>query len=259
MTRPYRANETPRDFMTEAALGVVPEHSCINKFGSNPAITNVQETVWDGGGIYVYPPDTGTLMQISSDDTEDNGTPASDTGAKTVEVFGLDTDYGEINETVTLSGQAQVPTSLKYLRLLRMIVRTAGGPTGAIGMLYAGTGTATGGIPPTIFAAIQVPHNQTHMAVYTIPAGKKGVMYAGHLAVESGRSVVGHFMARPDGEVMQSKWSTVVTAAAHDHLLNPPLVLDEKTDVELRAELTGAAANIEVHGGFDILLVPKQD
>lgn len=55
------------------ARDLVPGASFIKKFGVNPNITNVTETIWDKGGLYV-PPVAARLHDVKSTDIVDAGT-----------------------------------------------------------------------------------------------------------------------------------------------------------------------------------------
>ena len=82
-------------------------YKVIHKFGHNLDINSSYETLWSVGGNYSYLSSATTLKISSADANDDDG----DTGARTVLVQGLDTNYNEIEETVTLNGQTAVNTS----------------------------------------------------------------------------------------------------------------------------------------------------
>lgn len=80
----------------------------INKFGYNPDVDIGTEYIWANGGLWV-PPTQARVHNIVSTDANDNGT--GTTGALTLRIFGLDTNYNEINEDITLNGQTIVATT----------------------------------------------------------------------------------------------------------------------------------------------------
>ena len=91
-------------FDLQVARNQILEHKIIFKFGFNPDINGTEETIWDAGGIYAYP-SAATVMKVSSSSTNDT---AVGTGARTILVQGLDGDYNEVQEIVTLNGQTAV-------------------------------------------------------------------------------------------------------------------------------------------------------
>jgi len=118
-------NNNTLDFYLELAKGLVPKHVGINKFGSNRDIdlTTDPETIWSAGGLYVFPSSADTL-KIISNDADDNGT--GTTGALTIKVQGLDTNYDTIEEDFTLNGQTAVTGIKEFLRVYRAFVTSAG-------------------------------------------------------------------------------------------------------------------------------------
>jgi len=112
-----------RDFFLEVAKGNVTGHFIVNKFGRNSDIdTAAEETIWANGGMYTFPTAAQTLDVVSSDA---NDTSAG-TGARTVEIQGLDGSYDAVTETVTMTGTTPATTTATFLRVNRAMVKTAG-------------------------------------------------------------------------------------------------------------------------------------
>ena len=78
------------------ARGAVSQTSHVNKFGYNTAVGGSFEIVSDLGTNYL-PTSAGVVSVVSSDANDDDG----DTGARTLEIEGLDANYDEIKETIT--------------------------------------------------------------------------------------------------------------------------------------------------------------
>lgn len=244
-----------RDFWTGVAMGHYDAHSHQNIFGENPSIgTTAFETMWDQGGKYIFVDDTGTILQISSSDTSDHGDTANDTGAKTIRLFGLDTDFNEQDELITLDGQGQVATVNVYSRVheARVISVSTNGIN--IGDIYIGTGTSTGGIPPTIFGKIRADMGRTAMAIYTVPASKKGLITSFWGTILTAKSLHLELFVRSPGESLQYCMGADVSPR-FERLLIPPITLEEKTDIRLDGKMDVGVAG-EGHAGFDIGIVP---
>jgi len=95
---------TTEPFELQIARGQISYHEFVHKFGYNANIAETNETVWTQGGLYVYPASAST-MYISSSSTADT---SAGTGARTATVSGLDANFDEISETVSLNGQTGV-------------------------------------------------------------------------------------------------------------------------------------------------------
>lgn len=194
------------------------------KFGFNSAVGTDEETVWDGGGIYSYP-SSAVAMKVSSDDDSD---------VAVVNIAGLDANYKEVTEDVTLTGQTAVTTSNSYIRVYRARVKSSE-PSGNI---YIGDGAVTSGVPATIYAQITSGENQTLMALWTVPAGKTAYLYAGTFSSgtsQSNKFATCRLKVRPFGEVLQTKAVVTVHNSFIDFDFGVPLEIPEKSDIEARA------------------------
>ena len=85
---------TSEPFYLQVARKQIQFHENIFKFGFNPDVDDALETIWAQGGLYSYL-SAATVLKVSSSSTADD---EGSTGAETVELFGLDADYNEINE-----------------------------------------------------------------------------------------------------------------------------------------------------------------
>jgi hypothetical protein len=244
-------------FELQVARGQVDGHKTLFKFGVNGDVGASVETVWAQGGTYAYPA-SASVMKISSSSADDA---AAGTGARTVAVFGLDASYNEVNETVTLNGQTAVDTTNSYLRIFRMYVVTAGSGATAAGVIYAGTGTVTAGVPANIYATIAVGANQTQMAFWTVPAGctlyLTGVYYtSGNTNANAWTNF--QLIQRPLGGVFRQQSSSRVAGNGDFVLdLHTPIAFAEKTDIEVRAVASTSPSNVSAE--FEGIYIKNPD
>lgn len=228
------------------ARGAVSQTSHINKFGYNTAVGVTFETITDLGGDQYYPTSAGVVSIVSSDANDDDG----DTGARTVEIQGLDGNYEEITETITLNGTSAVTTTASFLRVFRGKVLTAG---------TSGTneGVITLSIGGNNVARISSGNGgQTLMAVYTVPAGKKGyiIKFQGSLS----KNQEAQFLIRTRYGTTDAAWQvkgmfgTFANTVGYEYPV--PLEVTEKTDIEICAK-SGAVS--ECGAIFDIILVDQ--
>lgn len=237
--------------VSEISKGDVPGHTFEYKFGQNQSVGAAYETIWDQGGIYSYLA-VATVLKISSSSTDDD---IGGTGALTVQIYGLDANCEMIDEIVTLTGRTAVNTTLSYLRVHRLVVRSAGSGDENAGDVYAGIGNITAGVPDTKYAKIIIGNNQTLMCVYTIPAGKIGLLTETHASMDKAKDATLRLLVRPVGEVFQIKDIMGLFEDVSDREYHPPLKYVAKTDLELRA--ISAGAGTAVQAGFNLILVEK--
>jgi hypothetical protein len=243
------------------AVGKVPGYSVIHKYGRLPATANeTWEDVWAEGGTYTWQAAAVTLG-VSSDSTADTST---GTGARTVEIQGLDAAYAVQTETLTLNGQTKVESANAYLRVFRAKMLTVG--TGGVNAgkvyVYDTADTPVGGVPPTatrIMGTVVAGYGQTQMGLYTIPAGYSGFLLARYVgfSIRANQYVDVEFWSRPFGGSWLQK-SLDPVSGGQGPPYRPYVVpmeddLSEKADLRFRAK--ASAASIDVVVEFDLMLV----
>jgi hypothetical protein len=168
---------------------------------------------------------------------------ATDNGVE-VTIQGLDTDYNELTETVTLAGLGTATTTGEFLRVFRAFVSNDQASTDDISIGNGGT----------YYAYILAEYQQTMMAVYTIPKGKRGYLVSGNVSVEKNQPVVAKLMTRASGGVLRANGIISTFGVPFQRVWQLPPVLNEKTDIEIRAK---AGATTSIAAGFEILLEDK--
>ena len=242
------------------AQGNVSGTTFIHKFG-NALDFDVLDgfvTIWDGADdgladamVYTYSvtADIDSISSSINSDTVD------------IEIQGLDTNYVLTTQTVTLTGQTTATLSTPLIRIFRMINV---GATDLVGTVYCYINGATvvagvATVATEIRAMITITHNQTLMAIYTIPAGKTGYMRDWYISAGGAKKTSLHEVHvefRPFGQVFQTKHIAGIAIAGTSyfkHVYEEPEVLQEKTDVRMQVNTDEDAASISA--GFDIVLV----
>jgi len=218
----------------QIARGLIRGASHINKFGYNPDVGSNFETVWDGSNLYTYIGTAGTALVTSSNTSDDNN--------GTVEIQGLDANYNVQTVTATIGGSATQET---FIRVFRVKMLTANTGTSNVG-------TITVTVDSKSAAVISPAKGQTLMAVYTIPAGKKGYLLKLQGNLEKAKESEFQLMAKPFGGAFNIKGKFGSSGDVINYDYPVPLEFDEKTDIEVqvRAGATTAAGAL-----FDIVLL----
>jgi hypothetical protein len=146
----YHKERPTAHFLYDVAAGNMFHTDALNIFGYNKTIGTTFETVWDDGGDYTYPSSAITLDVVS--------TSASDTMDVLIE--GLDANYEQISETVTLTGTVAVTTSTAFYRINNVII-LASSNVGDISFSNGGT----------TYAFIGATIGTSQACIYTVPAG----------------------------------------------------------------------------------------
>ena len=223
------------------------------KFGYNPDVNGDEETVWEQGGDYPWL-DSAVTMFVSSTSVNDT---SGGSGANTILIQGLDENYVEIEETVTLNGQTQVTTQLSYLRIYRAFVTLAGSSGTSGGIIYVGSSGATGGVPNgTVYANLSIG-NQTQIAAYTVPAGH--TLYLDEINITAALNIANKrvnasFHTRDFGSnVFRTRFINVLQSSQLKQLFKYPQDFAEKTDVEIRVSTN--TSNNPIAASFQGVLI----
>jgi len=207
--------QNSKDFLFKVAVGEIAGHSSGTKFGFNDNIDTgtAPADIWGGAGIYTGMPvgNIGETIIVTSSSPNDT---AAGTGARTATLYGLDENWLEYQETVTLNGTIGVTTIGLWQRMNRIVVETAGAGEGNAGILTAKHTTTT----TNIFAEVAAGRNQTTIACFTVPAGKTLYILQSYIAiVRSSGSNDGSaewcLRVRPDGGVFNATRFSVISTA----------------------------------------------
>lgn len=246
-TKGNKKVDIPKRFEVEVAKGDKPGDSSVNKFGTNLDTGTSFEIVWNHGGDYVYP-STAAVISISSSSADDA---SAGTGAREMVVSGLDENYAPIEETMNPNGTSSVTSTAKFLRVFRAKISQAGTKGKNVGDITVLQNGNTVGL-------VNAGVNQTLMALYTIPAGKTGYLKSYYYSIPKSKEVETRLLVRPLNQVFQTKHLLYVQEQYLNHEFGFPILLEEKSDIQLVAKsLSGT--NHSVAAGFDILLVDNND
>ena len=147
-------------FDLQVARTQVDGHSTVNIYGFQVSVTTTNIPVWEVAGAYTFPASATTMNLVSTVNT------GADKTGTTVLVQGLDANYAQISETLTLNGTTVVVTTKSYLRITNIAVSSVTGGVNPTGTITLKDLTNT-----TVYAQINPSIGRSQMAIYTVPAG----------------------------------------------------------------------------------------
>jgi hypothetical protein len=228
------------------ARGLVEGMQPIYKFGKSTTVgATAFSTIWHVGGLYETPT-TATVATIVSDSANDT---AAGTGARTVQIEGLDEDFNFQSEVVTLNGTSSVNSTLSFIRLNRMFVLTTGSLNDHDGQIVCTVDSKT-------VCRIDDGDNQSQVAHYTLPANKTGYLDQLSFGVGSGKEVELRIVVRQPGGVYRAVSNFFLYQSTETITLNIPVSIPEKSDIQIQAK--AAAGTVAVNAIFSILLVDNE-
>lgn len=230
---------TYEPFELQVSRGQIPGHKRLLKFGFNPLINEIEETVWEAGGLYVYPTSALTLTATSSLGATDS--------AVAITVQGLDASYNEISEDIVLSGAGTATTTKQFFRVNRAFVTGSKGLTGAVSFANGGT----------TYAYLN-SDNQTLMSLWTVPAGYTAYILQTDVTVlteANNKFGTIRLVTRPPGSVFRTQDLFAVQNNSIVRTYTIPLPVTEKSDIEFRAVGSSSNALLHVSGTFEIVYI----
>ena len=221
----------------------------VTALGNNPDVdrASTPEDVWTGGGIYSYP-SAEVMLEVVSASANDT---AAGTGARTVSVSGLDKQYSEIAQTVTLNGTTPVALPVPMLRINAMVVMSTGSAcvnAGDLTLRDAGAGT----MRSHIAAGYSISRN----AIYTVPAGHTLQITSMVFCINRPTSASDATFAtaiRTPGGVIRMPLELSISISPYRHDGEPGITIAEKNDFSLRC-VYSSNDNLNVTAGFLALL-----
>jgi hypothetical protein len=162
-----------RDFYLEVLKGTYSDHEMVSIIGHDSALTTTRTTIGpsittaniDQSGLVTTP---ATVDVASTDANDDKDL----TGLRTVRLFGLDANGVEQNEIITLEGQAEQTSANTYSAVTGLRGLSWGSTGYNEGVLWAGNGTFTAGVPTTKYFAMGIQQNKGLTAYYVVPKQK---------------------------------------------------------------------------------------
>ena len=141
-------------FDLQVARGQIEGHSTVSIFGYQPSVGTSSIAVWENASAYTFPSSAST-MTVASGSATDNGA--------TVLVVGLDANWNQIQETVTIA-TGGTTTVNSYLRINNLFLATpASGQTTNVGQITIKVSTTT-------YGQINVGIGKSQNAWYSVPA-----------------------------------------------------------------------------------------
>ncbi|MFA6972750.1 MAG: hypothetical protein WC208_15310 [Gallionella sp.] len=245
-----------QDYLLALAEGDIPNHTAWSKIGYNPSVTTSQDDCISATGSYTFPT-VGTTMQISSGNAQD-AYPSGE-GARTINLYYLDSNYAEGSEVLQLSGTTPVNTAgTDIFRVNNMRVASTGTLYSTAGAVSLKAGAVTHGY-------IRAGFNRQRQLIYTVPANK--TLFVSSWSIGAGDMTVGKTMICTTRATYDNKSGAMLTAGKHFMpyteiaLSNMPFLrnfeeptrLPEKTDLKVSCYTTsgGGVCSSRLNGWIE--------
>lgn len=217
-------------------------------FGSDLAVDGTERIVSPnalGVGLEITFPASARIMSIASSNNTDDCV---------IILRGLDSNFDEQDEEITLTGQTEVDSTLSFIRINDIFVKTANTNPFNLGYIYVSdnTDTFTLGVPQNrLYFAMEIGDNIGKTAVYTVPRGftwTSTYMYAQTTGTISNPLELRLYRdnSRIGGNTFNLREKFYLQGSeAIDMSHNPEL--SEMSDLYLTGIKTGGGADPEIH------------
>jgi len=227
-------------YFLQVSRGLIAGHKRVFKFGYNGDIDDSEETVWDVGGLYVYPSSAVTMTATSSSGATDEDVE--------VTIQGVDASYNELSETVTLDASGTATTTGSFLRVYRAFVS---GDTASAGNITIANGGTT-------YAYLSSADQQTLMALWTVPAGYTAYLFqidTTAFTIQNNKVATIRMLTRELNGVFRTQQKFDLFEGSYHQDITCPQPIPEKTDIEFRAIADSSNADLRVSTTFDIIYI----
>ena len=217
------------------ANGHFSDLSGIHKYGYNADIDTTYETVWEKGGAVSFPSSAAVVSITSATES------ASNSGVLLI-VVGLDNDYNQINDTISLDASGAGSTTKTFRRVNRAFVGSGTNMSADVDLE----------IGSDVVAKIDAGHQQTLQCIFTVPAGKTAylVQLTGGVS-EKEKQVEMRVLNTKSNGVYRTLDLVAYQTNFFKKSYQIPVKFNEKTDIEIQAKCVG---NASISASFDLIL-----
>lgn len=218
----------------------------VNGFTSN--VSSSQGTIWPNGGRYSFPSVPATI-EVRSSTGSDN---ATGSGAREVEVIGLDQNWDTIVENIIMNGTSWVESINQFIRVNRVNVIDAGGNG-----YNNGTITVRHTSNNNTLQTIQSEVNSSTAGVWSIPDKfNGGVLQIGGLLNENINeaffTTYVHLFDKPY-KILSHDY--LIKATSFNINIRSPVLIPPKSDLEMVAYTSDTGSDIILDAGIELILL----
>lgn len=257
--RSITASGRSEPFYLQVARGVIAGHYTVNANGYNPAASTSKEATWPHSAVSNWPA-TASVMKVSSNSAND-ALAGPGSGAQTLTIFGLDSNWDLVEETVDLQGTTDFTTTTSFIRINRLKVETFGSGDTNAGIISVYTGADTAGLPDvstTVFGTIAVGDGESLMAHYSVPRYHTAYVIdvSMNAFVVADEYTTMTLEYRENADEAAGGWNTLekLDIASQFYLLYAcPPYIEQQSDIVLNSDAQASATRVS--GSFNLIVI----
>src|SRR5210317_1481850 len=226
----------------QVSRGLIRGATVRNIFGYNTAVTTAFIPAWEFVSAYTYPVSAIT-MTVTSASASDNG--------KTLLIQGLDANYAEISDTVTINGGGDINTNIPFFRINDVILTSGATNVGLITIQNTGKTVK--------YAGIRAGDGTNQASIYTVPANKEFYLYRidafSNDSTAPKPGIFRNFSQNSNGQQYVVARTTFYNQMNIQRRI--PFKYSEKTDIQFQLRTNSGTHEMNVFGEGILVDVPR--
>jgi hypothetical protein len=235
-------------YLTEQNLqvsrGLIQGSEVRNIFGYQVSGDTTLRALWEFANTdYVFPTSAITMTVTSAS--------ASDDG-KSLLIKGLDANYAEITDTVTINGGGDINTNITFFRINDVILTSGETNVGLITVQNTGKTVK--------YAGIRAGDGRNQASIFTIPANKCFFLYRidafSNDSAAAKPAIFRNFTVNASGQ----KYNTARTTFFNNMNIQRriPFKYNEKTDIQFQCATNSGSHELSVFGEGILVDLPRE-
>jgi len=226
----------------QVSRGLIRGSVARNIFGYQTSVTTSFIPAWEFASAYTYPVSAITMTVTSAS--------ASDDG-KTLLIQGLDANYVEISDTVTINGGGDINTNIPFFRINDVILTSGTTNVGLITIQNTGK--------TVNYAGIRAGDGRNQASIYTVPANKEFYLYRidafSNDSTAAKPGLFRNFSQNSNGQQYVVARTTFFNQMNIQRRI--PFKYNEKTDIQFQLQTASGTYEMNVFGEGILVDVPR--
>jgi Tfp pilus assembly protein PilX len=234
-------------YLTEQNLqvsrGLIRGSEVRNIFGYQTAGDTTLRALWEFANTNYVFPTSAITMTVTSASASDDG--------KSLLIKGLDANYGEITDTVTINGGGDINTNITFFRINDIILTSGETNVGLITVQNTGKTVKYGGI--------RAGDGRNQASIFTVPADKSFFLYRidafSNDSTAAKPAIFRNFTVNASGQQYNTARTTFFNNMNIQRRI--PFKYNEKTDIQFQCATNSGSHELSVFGEGILVDVPR--
>jgi hypothetical protein len=226
----------------QVSRGLIRGAVARNIFGYQASVTTSFIPAWEFASVYAYPGSAITMTVTSASGSDDG---------KTLLIQGLDANYAEISDVVTINGAGDINTNIPFFRINDVILTSGTTNVGLITIQNTGK--------TVNYAGIRAGDGRNQASIYTVPANKEFYLYRidafSNDSTAAKPGLFKNFSQNSNGQQYNVARTTFYNQMNIQRRI--PFKYSEKTDIQFQLQTASGTHEMNVFGEGILVDVPR--